>query len=1379
MQWTPISEPLSHAESHYEVVVVGSGYGAGVAASRLARAGRNVAVLERGREIAPGDYPKAPGTAMAEMQVTLSKTGDRIGNADSLYDFRVGDDVNVLLGCGLGGTSLINANVAIEPDTRIFRHWPKPFRDNPDLLKPFYKRARIMLGSKPYPEGKTVPKLEALKKSAEGMGAPFWRPDINVTFDAGYNAAGVWQEACTDCGDCVSGCNYGAKNTVLMNYLPDAAKKGAKIFTGAHVLSLGRDVKTWVVRVKPTDSKSSSDIDEIEIKADFVVLGAGTLGSTEILLKSAKEIGFSDRLGKGFSTNGDVWAFGYNANMPVAPDDDERLPTYCVGAGPHTVTAGPTPPGEAKYRPGPCITGLLDLRDPDKPVEAGLIIEEGAMPGALAMAYAAAFPMMDALLGDPFRFGDTGQRLMDMQKLAGDIQADPLGLAHRAYDGPVSRTLPFLVMSHDASDGVLTLENDTVTVDWKRAGYEQAFFNDAKALRDASDAIQAEYMPNPLWQDAFGNRLVAVHPLGGCSMGDSHESGVINDACQVFDGKGGLHDGLFVVDGAAIPRSIGVNPHLTITAVAERAMSCLIDAKKWPYDDTPAKDDLADLGPPPGIPVDILDMLDSAIAGIEQIKQAIDNQMWELARMMLMGVWRNVLSTYETYKDKLHGLFQPPDLATFIGKLGDPDPQRDIVGPILGEMLDVLRPIRDALERGDFAKIQDIAETKLGDFSPPVCFKETMTGRVVKSGLDDPPSPFDPYEAAGDGPANAVFTGTVKAPALKTAITPGKSGAEIKDATFECDALGGSFDVQKGHFDFLIPDPARIESWNMIYTGELTKDDAPDPLFFRGKKTLERREGSHWWKDLTDLSVDIAEDPKFEKIVARGMLHVEFEEVIKQAKNLKIEYTALELFTALSESHTALKTAFDDNPHDLLNVVKDLGFRTGCVKGVLLALSYTQDYKDAPQALAAAYKAQVFARMGGLVLRTYGGLFSYMSDFPAIEAGPDIAPDPTLPDPEVHYPETEPNLYLKLTRYRRPIEGKHKGPVMLAGGFGTKASAFALSTVNTNLVKVLTDADYDVWLFDYRGSGAIKASQKPFNLDDVATKDWPAAIDMVTARTGAKDVQLLVHCVGSMTAFMSVMAGEDRVRSILCSQLGPHAITNWFNFAKGDSHMASYLAHGLPEAFWPVLDAMQVPKDVAEIAKHGCPVIDPRSSPKADPSPTDTSIGPISEVETAAAIDALVYNVPSFAPVPCLSPTCHRINAIFGPSYLHDNLNEATHNAIRHMFGPVSSTSGIQIGKIFETGHVISDDCSIDYFAKPERLQIPIHFIAGGRNAEMLPEATLRTLHWLQNVNPKAAEKGLYTRKVYPDYGHMDCFIGQNAADDIFDDLVSVLDQVK
>src|SRR5260370_25989650 len=147
-----LSSPIESMKPYYTVVVVGSGYGGAIAASRLARAGQDVCVLERGKEFQPGEYPNGEAEAMMEFQVDTELAHS--GPATGLYDLHVNEGISVFVGCGLGGTSLVNANVALRAEPRVLQdpRWPQALRDDLDTaLAEGYRLAGQMLGPPPYP----------------------------------------------------------------------------------------------------------------------------------------------------------------------------------------------------------------------------------------------------------------------------------------------------------------------------------------------------------------------------------------------------------------------------------------------------------------------------------------------------------------------------------------------------------------------------------------------------------------------------------------------------------------------------------------------------------------------------------------------------------------------------------------------------------------------------------------------------------------------------------------------------------------------------------------------------------------------------------------------------------------------------------------------------------------------------------------------------------------------------------------------------------------------------------------------------------------------------------------------------------------------------
>ncbi|MCH8988059.1 MAG: GMC family oxidoreductase [Chloroflexi bacterium] len=555
-----LSSSIGDLKDHYSVVVIGSGYGGGIAASRLARAGQQVCLLERGKEMQPGEYPNSLRTALPEVQVTLA--GRHIGSPTGLYDIRVNNDINVFLGCGLGGTSLVNANVSIRAETRVFEdpRWPGELRnDLSGSLEDGYQRAEEMLKPTPYPDDfPQLAKLNAHQLSADRMQEKFYRPPINVNFADRVNHVGVQQAACTLCGDCMSGCNYGAKNTVLMNYLPDAKNHGAEIFTKVSVRRLERSGDRWVVHYQLMEcGREVFDAPTLFVTADLVILAAGTLGSTEILLRSQEAgLPLSGELGNRFSGNGDVLGFGYNNDRHIDP----------VGFG-HRKPGKRTPVG-------PCITSVIDLRERPE-LDDGMIIEEGSVTGALARFIPPFLAVAGRLVGK-----DTDRGLRDKLKEKLRVWRS---LLFGAYHGAVRNTQVYLIMSYDDGAGRMSLEKDELRIDWPGVGSQPNFESGNDRLKEATKALGGTYVKNPTWSKLTNHNVVTVHPLGGCVMGEDASSGVVNHKGQVFSGSNGtdVHQGLYVADGAVVPRPLGVNPLLTISALAERTCRILAEERGW------------------------------------------------------------------------------------------------------------------------------------------------------------------------------------------------------------------------------------------------------------------------------------------------------------------------------------------------------------------------------------------------------------------------------------------------------------------------------------------------------------------------------------------------------------------------------------------------------------------------------------------------------------------------------------------------------------------------------------------------------------------------------------------------------------------------------
>lgn len=842
-----IARDLGEAKSHYTVLVVGSGYGAGVAASRLARAGKDVCVLERGKELLPGEYPNKLADAQGAMQ--FNAKGGRIGSPDALFEVHVNDDQYALVGCGLGGTSLINANVSLELDKHLLdgEHWPAAFRDDAHEIDTYYERAREMLNPNPYPDSyPTLGKLEALEHSADVMGKRFYKTPINVNFEDKTNKFGVPQPACNNCGDCVSGCNVGAKNTTLMNYLPDAANHGAEIFTQSKVLWIERDEANgqWLVHV--AHNSDDAEAESLTISADHVVLGAGALGSTEILLRSReKGLSLSNRLGESFSGNGDALGFAYDSYFKSKKDGDVVTadPIRAIGTG----TADVAP----EIYPGPCITGVIDMRDADDPAK-GLVIEEGVAPGILAGALGPVFFFGEALADGFTRFGldQVKPRLLDAKAMGEAVQTDPGSIAEWAYKGPVARTQTYLVMSVDDSGGSLSLDDDRLAIHWPHAGEQRTFRRDDDKMREAAEAIQAQYFSDPLWSKPLGQKLITVHPIGGCGMGDDASSGVVDDTCRVFAGSEGtdVHPGLYVCDGAALPGAVGVNPLLTIAAVAERAVEKLAQREGWTIDyalgeeaPLPPKVDevTSDDEPPVDLPV---------------------------------------------AHDGDHALA----IAKWVGG--------HAIAPVAKAITGAAKQFEEgAIEEGK-AAIRQLVQNHPEAMSPGLAFTETMAGHISATGSHhracrEAERIRDDYAngaAWGEAEGSACsFKLTVTTENLHRMIDEPEHRSAITGEVLVSAISPDPMKVREGVFRLLVANPEKAESWKMLYDMVLEGPDGP--LHFHGFKVLEQRGNSDPWTDLTTLFVTVRKgEDESSELIGRGVLKLGIDEFMRQLTTITV-----------------------------------------------------------------------------------------------------------------------------------------------------------------------------------------------------------------------------------------------------------------------------------------------------------------------------------------------------------------------------------------------------------------------------------------------------------------------------------------------------------
>jgi len=636
---TPLAELWASPKlsEPFDVVIVGSGYGGAVAAAKLAGAQvidtstgkkRNlkVCLLERGEEYLPGEFPSHFGELPRHVRIGNQVSGKVTGVHQGLFDLRLGPDVAALVANGLGGGSLINAGVMLAPRAEDFKE-DSVFRGVIKALHAtnMFDCARAQLGGTNSIENHAVwagqpplpKKTIALKKLAGNREVE--HPPITVSMQGGPNHAGVNLEACTLCGDCLTGCNVGAKDSLDANLLEIARRGGVQIFTGATVLSIRRSherkdklpegaLEHWVLRVVHTDPRlQEREPDHLRIRAHKVILSAGTLGSTEILLRSRDEkLVFSSRLGERFSCNGDNIAAVHHMPEEVNGRAD---PQTGVNAGARTV--GPTITGSIPIPPGDAALAS----DRENPNRRGFLVQEFAVPAALRQFFDELVTTRQVLENLPIK-DDT---------LHGTLHAeatDPMAVNEAA----MQRSLLVGVIGHDAAAGVLHLsqqgrprdrppQQGALMIRWPQARHGNELNTSHKALETlvaalkGTDPCQPSLVPNPMWRlipDQLADLVsqprgpvLTVHALGGCAIGRNADDGVVDEFGVVFDANPGRREvptwqgSLVVLDGSIIPGSLGVNPSLTISAVALRAMGKLMAPTDWhftPPGDLPRQD---------------------------------------------------------------------------------------------------------------------------------------------------------------------------------------------------------------------------------------------------------------------------------------------------------------------------------------------------------------------------------------------------------------------------------------------------------------------------------------------------------------------------------------------------------------------------------------------------------------------------------------------------------------------------------------------------------------------------------------------------------------------------------------------------------------------
>ncbi|MFF7642251.1 GMC family oxidoreductase N-terminal domain-containing protein [Streptomyces canus] len=532
----------------YDVIVVGSGFGGSVTALRLTEKGYRVGVLEAGRRFTRETLPK--NSWDLKNYLWAPKLG-----MFGIQRIHLLGNVMVLAGAGVGGGSLNYANTLYVP--------PKPFFEDPqwrditnwqEELKPYYDQARRMLGVRLNPT--MTPSDVHLKAAAErmGVGDTFHMAPVGVFFGDGEDAegkrkaapgeqvddpyfggAGPSRKACIECGECMTGCRHGAKNTLNENYLHLAEKAGAVVHPLTTVVSVTDDSQGgYAIATLPTDDRRKAG--GRTFKARKVVIAAGTYGTQTLLhrMKAGGQLPYiSDRLGELTRTNSEAL---------VGAQTDNRRYRKATGAA------------KVDFTQGVAITSSIhpDENTHIEPVRYGKGSNSMGGLSILQVPYAEGSSRVMAWLANAAK-----HPLLVLRSLSNRRWSEKtiIGLVMQSLDNSLTTYLK----PDGVGKGLLTA----------RQGHGAPNPKQIRAASKAASAIAADI--NGFAGSNVGELMGApltAHFLGGCPIGSSRDTGVIDPYHRLYG-----HPGISVVDGAAVSANLGVNPSLTITAQAERAMS--------------------------------------------------------------------------------------------------------------------------------------------------------------------------------------------------------------------------------------------------------------------------------------------------------------------------------------------------------------------------------------------------------------------------------------------------------------------------------------------------------------------------------------------------------------------------------------------------------------------------------------------------------------------------------------------------------------------------------------------------------------------------------------------------------------------------------------
>lgn len=521
-----------------DFIVIGSGFGGSVSALRLAEKGYLVRVLERGKRFRDKDFAKSSWNVWKYLWAPALR-------CFGILQVSLLKGVMVLHGSGVGGGSLGYANVLEEPDDRLFAHpgW-RELADWKSVLAPHYATARRMLGVAPNPRFWAADHL--LQKIAEGRGqnhavratevGVFFGPEGEEVPDPYFGGEGPLRRGCDHCGACMVGCRSNAKNTLVKNYLYFAEKLGVEIQAETEVTDIrplppGQpDGARYEVHYRSSTALIRRRTKALRTRS--IVVSAGVLGTLRLLLRCRDETRslpqLSTKLGEDVRTNSE-------ALLGVVGRDDE-----------------------VDYSEGVAITSVLQADEVTR-------VEPVRYPDGSSLMRFLSAPLISEGDRVPVR----------IVKILGQILRHPIDfLRSHVLPGWARRTTILLVMQTVDSRMQLKIGRSLLTGFRNRLVAEADPEHQCPARIDIGHEITRAFaqrsggIPLGSLGENLLNMPTTAHILGGCPMGRSTNEGVVDLNCEAHG-----HAGVFVVDGSIMPANPGINPSLTITALAEYAMS--------------------------------------------------------------------------------------------------------------------------------------------------------------------------------------------------------------------------------------------------------------------------------------------------------------------------------------------------------------------------------------------------------------------------------------------------------------------------------------------------------------------------------------------------------------------------------------------------------------------------------------------------------------------------------------------------------------------------------------------------------------------------------------------------------------------------------------